>query len=99
MDEFSPKLLPLDRNTGMKKACLGLCVVATQPGPDPDATTDPSANSFITFNEPVLPGPCFDEYGAFVQFGGAADCQVQKILLIQIFSVPSAVINHFGLKN
>ena len=47
---------------------MGLCPVAAQPGPHATATVDPSARLFITFNEPIMKGPCFDEE--------AADCVV-----------------------
>ena len=51
-----------------KAPCVGLCPVAAQPGPHATATVDPSARLFITFNEPIMKGPCFDEE--------ASDCVV-----------------------
>ena len=57
--EFSPTLLPSDRVGRLAKPCAGLCPVATQPGPDATASSDPSAHMFITFNHPIKPGPCF----------------------------------------
>lgn len=64
---------------GEHAPCLGLCPIAAQPGPHPSATVDPSARLFITFNEPIKKGPCFDE----VDSAFAGPCEVKLTPLIK----------------
>ncbi|CAD7939623.1 unnamed protein product [Amoebophrya sp. A120] len=71
---FAPTLLPEDRNGKLATPCAGLCLVATQPGPDPHASSDPSAHMYATFNRPIKAGPCFT--GAYDLFG-VATCEVK----------------------
>jgi len=58
MGEFEPTRLP-EKIGQLDPSCTGLCVMTTQPGPNPDAKMDPSAHIYVTFNEPIIPGNCW----------------------------------------
>ena len=61
LDSFAPTLLPIGRDPNAPPPkCEGLCPLTAQPGPDADSTSDPSSRMYVTFNEPIQAGPCFE---------------------------------------